>query len=240
MPRYPRSWTLQPGSSFHKTWKAHNSEWNLKTSLEKQSYLHFLKQEHEKNEAAKNVLHALCLMSNHSHEVYTLDDLESFSNFMRQHHGRYGMFFNRLHKRRGKVALDRPHTNAIENQHHHMMVTFYIHANPIRAGICKDAKDYVWSTHMLYAYGKKSSWMKGLIIHFPQWYLDLGSTWRQRRAKYRKCFDQYLLDFGLRKQKFSCYGVGSYHWVRDRKKNIREMWMKKISNVADPPSVSFS
>ncbi|MCB0309302.1 MAG: transposase [Bdellovibrionales bacterium] len=217
-------------------WRGHNREWNLNTPDEKRAYLNFLGEGQMRICKQFNSLHALCLMSNHVHELYTLDDLATFSNFMRQHHGRYGLFFNRKHQRQGKVAQDRPKTCAIENDYHDMIVTFYIHANPLRAKICGDAKDYLWSSHALYAFGKKASWMKGIRIQFPKWYLQLGKTWKERQANYRKAFDAYLKEHGLRKKELSALGVGSYSWILRRKQMLRTLWkQKRLAKVLGPP-----
>lgn len=235
MPRLPRSWTLHKGLAFHKTWRGHNKEWNLTSHDEKNTYLNYLYDEHRKS-GSLNPLHALCLMSNHSHEVYSLIDLTSFSHFMRQHHSRYGLFFNRKHHRSGKVAQDRPRTSSIENDYHEMIVTFYIHANPVRAGICKDAKDYVWSTHMFYAFGKKPKWMKHVKISLPEWYLSLGRTSKERQQKYRRYFDAYLREYGLIKRVFSIYGIGSYTWCAQNKAFVQQL--KRLAankNALGPP-----
>lgn len=217
MPRIPRGWIIQEEAPFHKIWRGHNKEWNLGSDVEKTKYLSLLTEEKAKD---VNPLHALCLMSNHTHEVYTLKNLSSFSNFMRRHHSRYGMYFNRKHKRCGKVAQDRPLTSQIQDEEYEMRVVLYIHANPVRAGICNDAKDYVWSTHTLYAYGKKPKWMKGMPFVFPDWYMALGETMQQRQKVYRQIFDRYLMEYGLRKVPTSVYGTGTYLWEAKRKKEI--------------------
>ncbi|MCB0309551.1 MAG: transposase [Bdellovibrionales bacterium] len=236
MPRYPRSWTLEKDLAFHKVWRGHNREWNLGSVDEKQKYLNLLGEEQQRICEKSNPLHAICIMSNHAHELYTLEHLTTFSNFMRQHHGRYGRFFNNKHKRQGKVAQDRPKTSAIENDYHEMMVTFYIHANPIRAKICKNASNYSWSTHMLYAFGKRAKWMKDIRIQFPNWYLNLGNTWKERQIKYRKAFDSYLKEYGLQKKHFCVFGIGSYQWLFDRKKNFRSIWKdRQTIKITSPP-----
>ncbi|MCB0326692.1 MAG: transposase [Bdellovibrionales bacterium] len=234
MARYPRSWTLDQGLSFHKTWRGHNREWNLKTNEEKRMYTTLLTEEHKKRCQSSNPLHAICIMSNHSHEIYTLENLHSFSEFMRQHHGRYGMYFNRKHARTGKVAQERPKTTSIQNDHHEMMAVLYIHANPIRAGICKDAKDYIWSTHKLYAFGIKPRWMKSIDIAFPHWYLNLGNSWKERQKVYRKIFNSYLKKFGLLKLTFSSHGFGEYTWVISRQTMLKEK-RKFLHSTAPPP-----
>lgn len=174
-----------------------------------------------------NPLHALCLMSNHTHEIYTITDLNEFSGFMRRHHSRYGQYFNYKEKRKGKVAQDRPLTSQIENDEYHMMATFYIHANPVRANICRDAKDFIWSTHRLYAFGKKTKWMKTLNIVFPDWYLNLGETMEERQRVYRQLFEQYLIEYGLKKKPISVFGTGSLIWIDRRRKNILSQFKEK-------------
>jgi len=235
MPRYPRAWILEDERAFHKVWRGHNKEWNLSTPTDKLTYLRFLGEEHVK-QGCHNPLHALALMSNHAHEIYSLENLKVFSNFMRQHHGRYGAFFNRSRHRKGKVAQDRPFTCSMEDDHDEMIVTFYIHANPLRANIVKDAKDYLWSTHNLYAFGKKSSWMKGMKVTFPPWYMALGATPKLRQRRYRQLFDAYLKKYGLRKQDFSVYGVGSLPWCLARKIEIRAQWREsQAAKSLGPP-----
>ena len=133
MPRIPRELIVYPDASVHKIWRGHNKEWNLNTRNEKLRYLKFMMDEHKENNP--NPMQALCLMSNHTHEIVYIDDVKTFSNQMRRHHSRYGAYFNKLHTRRGKVAQDRPKTCLIGSHEDAMKVTFYVHANPLRARI---------------------------------------------------------------------------------------------------------
>jgi REP element-mobilizing transposase RayT len=229
MPRLPRDLLLDCGLSFHKVWRGHNREWNLSEPDEKRVYLHMLNEEFSKQ---KNPLHVVCLMSNHSHEIYSLENLREFSCFMRRHHGRYGQFFNKRHHRCGKVAQDRPKTIAIENDSHEMTTTFYVHANPLRAKIVRDAKDYRWSTHRLYAFGKRAPWMRQ--VRFPAWYMNLAKTREERQKKYRQLFDAYLRQFGLIKQTFSIYGIGDLRWRSARRAPILE-FLRQKAKAASPP-----
>lgn len=222
MPRVPRKYLLVPGLSLHKTWRGHNKEYNLQTPVEKKTYIRYLNEEITKQSSALN---ALCLMSNHSHEVYTLgpkpDSTRQLGDFFRRHHSRYGIYFNKKHDRCGKVAQDRPFTCSVEPEDAtEMELTFYIHANPIRAGICNDAKDFVFSTHKLYAFGKKEPWMKHIV--FPTWYIRLGKTMKDRQRVYRRLFDAYLRKKGLIKVAHSIYGWGSLLWLYKRKLHIRD------------------
>ena len=234
MPRFPRRWIAIEGLAHHKIWRGHNKEYNVASFYEKFLYLTLL----AKTQESQNPLHAFCLMSNHVHEVYQVDDLNSFSNFMRRHHGQYGQTFNRLKRRSGKVAQDRPKTIPIENHEHEMRVTFYIHANPIRAGMVKDAGQHVYSTHKLYSYGSKPSWLRKIArlrISFPAWYLALGRTMRERQRRYRQLFEQYLRESGLRRQEHSVYGAGSLLWVSRRREQVLGSWLRHVRAVCQSP-----
>jgi len=201
MARLPRSFTVLPNSSVHKTWRGHNREPNLGTPGQKAKYLDFLNDDMEsKKYDVGCAIHALCIMINHAHELFRVTKPPEFSKHMRRHHSRYGMYFNKINGRCGKVAQDRPKTTLIADDDHEMKAVFYIHANPIRANIVKDARNYVWSTHKLYAFGKKEPWMRN--VTFPDWYLRLGRNWKLRQKRYRQLFAAYLKEFGRFKQSF--------------------------------------
>lgn len=178
-------------------------------------------------------LTAVCLMDNHSHEIPTIDDPKSYSNHMRRVHSRYGQFFNKLHNRSGKVAEDRPTTCLIEDNNYEMNAVFYTHANPLRAKIVKDAKDYHFSTHMLYAYGKRKPWMRN--IKLPKWYLALGRTMALRQRKYRSLFAYYLKNQESRSLNFKKkLFFGSYLWM-ENKQDLIQTYRKEHS----PPHINY-
>ena len=156
---------------------------------------------------------------------------ELYSNHMRRHHSRYGRYLNDSKNRCGKVAQDRPHTTLIGDDYHHMMCTFYIHANTHRARF-PDAERYEYSTHKLYAYGKRSAWMKN--IRLPKWYQRLGRNSAQRQAKYRKLFAKYLRDYGLTKRNFlKARFYGPHQWTTHLEKAVAS-W--RNSRVRAAPS----
>ena len=221
MPRIPRELIVYSDASVHKIWRGHNKEWNLNTRNEKLRYLKFMMDEHKENNP--NPMQALCLMSNHTHEIVYIDDVKTFSNQMRRHHSRYGAYFNKLHTRRGKVAQDRPKTCLIGSHEDAMKVTFYVHANPLRARITKNASNYPWSTHKLYAFGEKPNWLKHFV--WPDWYMALGKNWLQRQKMYRKLFDAYLREFGLIKQpNFYQNFIGPTLWKLPLQQKILEWY----------------
>ena len=229
MPHIPRNLIIEEGFQTHKIWRSHNKEWNLGTFDEKIAYLNYLNKLLPKQ---SNELNCYALMSNHSHEAYDIQSLRQFSDLMRNHHSRYGMYFNKKHERHGKVAYQRPKTCLIESDEYSMKATFYIHANPVRAGITKNAANYKWSTHKLYAFGKRDNFTK--FVRFPHWYMALGKTREQRQRTYRKLFDAYLREHGIIQQEFLNKNFyGSFLWIKGLSERVKE-WTK--SNTKDPPN----
>jgi len=230
MPRVPRNLILEEGLQAHKMWRGHNKERNLESSAEKLTYLKYLNRYLKKQ---TNELNAYTLMSNHSHEQYDIKNIREFSNLMRDHHSRYGRFFNIKHKRDGKVAYERPKTCLIGDDDYSIRATLYIHANPLRAGMVKNALNYRWSTHKLYALGKREKFTE--FIKFPNWYIALGKTWSDRQRKYRKLFDAYLRETGLIKQDFLKHNFyGSYTWTENLSERVKS-WVKSGSKSNSPP-----
>ena len=231
MPRVPRKLSLLPNHAVHKVWRGHNREWNLGTDGQKALYLQFMNDDLESTKYKNaSTLNALTLMSNHTHEVVRVEEPKLFSNHMRRHHSRYGSHFNRANNRCGKVAQDRPHTTLLEEEHSEMEVVLYVHANPIRAKIVKDLRNYRWSTHKLYAFGKKEAWMRN--VKLPKWYLKLGKTPSQRQKSYRRLFATYLKEKGCVKQSFLRKRFfGTIPWVDSHEVLVKE-WRKAHA----PPS----
>jgi len=224
MARTPRSFTVQPGHSVHKVWRGHNRERNLGTDRQKQTYLDYLNADLENDKYRQgSTLQALTLMDNHTHEMNHIFIAKLFSDHMRRHHSRYGSYFNRENGRSGKVAEDRPHTTLIESWHQEMETVFYIHANPIRANM-QDAQRYYWSTHRLYAFGKREPRMRNVVL--PKWYLDLGRNPEARQQAYRRLFARYLEIHGQFKQNFLKKNfIGSVTWCDQQLKLVRA-WRK--------------
>ena len=193
MARVPRRHIIYEGCTVHKVWRGHNKEYNLEQPEWKKRYLSILNHEIEKSDSE---IQALTLMDNHTHELPRVGSTKGFSEWMRRHHAKYGMYFNRTNGRSGKVAEDRPKTVLAENDDAVLELILYIHANPFKSRMDRRrAENYQWSTHRLYAYGKRLPWMKN--IKFAPSYMALGRTMKERQRAYRKMFAGYLADRGV-------------------------------------------
>lgn len=214
--RIPRSIQLHQEFGFvHKYWRCHNREFLLEDSDVKNTYMNCTKYALLHKSTDQNVnLHSYCLMDNHTHMQMSYNGSSGWlSSFMRISHAKFGLSFNRTHKRSGKVANERPKTPLIENTEHLIRVHFYIEANPVRANKIplEKLRFYKYSSYRFYAYGIKDQWTELLTI--PEWYLGLGQTAAERQRKYRKLFLEYLQEsLSKKSQEMLQLFIGSPLW----------------------------
>ena len=185
MPRIAREILLNETKIIHKTIHSHNKDMNFEHPKDKEQYLNLLFQKKTSNHSQ---IHAYCIMGNHVHELYTVNDQKRFSDFMRDHLSLYAQFFNKKYARRGRVTNERPKTRLVENDTHKINAVFYIHANAL--DIVQNVDDFEHSSHHLYAYGVVNSYTKNIAL--PEWYMNLGINSDLRAQIYRDMFDEYL------------------------------------------------
>jgi len=186
----------EPNALVHQYWKCHNQEMLLKHYENKALYsLYTQCALRHKSVKRKVQIHAFCYMDNHVHLLCSYQNgVKHLSNFMRYANGCFGLALNQKLKRKGKVAIERPHTPMVQdNGKHDMNVHMYIEANPIRAEIVKtpmELKKIKTSSYAFYAYGEINEFTKNLTP--PTWYIKLGRSPKARQRKYRRLFVQYL------------------------------------------------
>lgn len=228
--RIPRSILLFENSGLvHKIWRCHNRSFLLADPSAKDLYLKCTRiaLRHETVRGGVK-LFGFCIMNNHSHMLLEYEESsKNLSQFMRLSHSRFGYTYNRINNKTGKVANERPKTPLIENSEHSMRVHFYIEANPIRAGFRKldNLHLYKYSSYGFYAYGKKSEWTD--LLNIPEWYINLGRTWKERQFAYRKLFREYL---GLQTNPIEFFRdfIGALCWKTLKKDQIKKLLEKRI------------
>lgn len=106
-------------------------------------------------------IYAYCLMDNHVH-LLLKEGNEGIAQVMKRINVSYAYYFNNKYKRIGHLFQDRFKSEAIENDGYLLEAVRYIHNNPVKAGIVKQASDYQWSSFNLYIKGDS----KGVINRF--------------------------------------------------------------------------
>jgi REP element-mobilizing transposase RayT len=228
-------------------WRAHNREFILQDHREKLRYLRALRDDYMKNcNPDQFVFNGYTMMSNHAHLNGSVGENHiPFSDHMRRAHSRFGLAFNKRHKRLGKVAHDRPKVKASQDEAYAIEVMLYDLFNPVRAKLIPTPTHVKWrqfSTARYLAFGEKNEFT--CMITLPDWYLRLGKTATRRQRKFRQMLDQYAVEKGLRRDPKRVRGnfVGGDLWVQAMRRQvgewIRERKKKNANSGTDPPDSS--
>ncbi|MCA9291708.1 MAG: transposase [Phycisphaerales bacterium] len=88
---------------------------------------------------------AFCLMTNHVHLVVIPDDPAALGRAIGRTHLAFSRYFNVKYGRSGHVWQNRYFSCPLDADHHVAAVR-YVERNPVRAGLCREAWDYRWSS----------------------------------------------------------------------------------------------
>lgn len=164
-------------------------------------------------------------MSNHPHFTGEVDPeapgIVGLSRLFQVANSRFGRWYNRLHRRSGKVAEERFKTLRIQDDRRLQTVMFYGDANPVRAGIVRHPRDYRWSSYRHYAFGERSPHSE--LLTEPGWYVALGRTAALRQRAYRRLIDAYLRNDGLMRDRAMTRGsfIGLSTYVAEKTAELR-------------------
>lgn len=119
--------------------------------IKDKDYRFFLKRLKEKAKKFKFSIIAYCLMPNHFHLILKQNDSVAPSKLMSSIITSYSMVFNLRNKTVGHLFQDRYKQKIIRNEQYLLNLIAYIHLNPVKDGLCRIPKDYIWSSHNEYA-----------------------------------------------------------------------------------------
>lgn len=143
----PRKARLSPSASFfHVMARGIEGQDIFATDGDRLRFLSFLAKGLKRTGFA---CYAWALMKNHYHLVLRSSE-QHLSNLMRPLNSAYAQSFSRAHKRRGYLFQDRFKSIVTQDQGYVEELIRYVHANPLRAGICKSPKElerYPWTGH---------------------------------------------------------------------------------------------
>jgi REP element-mobilizing transposase RayT len=126
---------------------------------EPQDYLQFLELLEKTAEKFHVEIHAYVLMENHYHLLIKTRQ-GNLSRAIQWLGVSYTGWFNRRHKRSGHLFQGRFKSFLIEDDRYFTAMCYYIHGNPVRAGIVKEVTAYKWSSAGAYAdKGAGSPWL---------------------------------------------------------------------------------
>jgi REP element-mobilizing transposase RayT len=121
---------------------------------------------------------AWCLLSNHFHLAVRTSAVP-LSRTMRTLQGSYARAFNRRWQRSGPLWQSRYQTRLVDSQRYIERLIFYIHLNPVRAGLVEDPAEYVFCGHRELM-GKVSD----PLVDVDDALLSFGTTAKRARRSY--------------------------------------------------------
>jgi putative transposase len=114
---------------------------------------------------------AYCLMPNHVHLVMVPSDTDGLRGAISEAHRRYTRKINLREGWRGHLWQERFHSFVMD-EHHLLAAVRYIETNPVRAGLCRRAEDWPWSSARAHLNGSDDN----LVRVAPM--LGLVDDWR--------------------------------------------------------------
>ncbi len=119
---------------------------------DEEDYERFLEIIKECKAVSEFKLMAYCLMGNHLH-LLIKEEKEQLDQIFKRIGARYVFWFNFKYTRVGHLFQDRFKSEPIDDDRYFLTVLRYIHRNPVKAGLCKDASEYRWSSYNDYIQG---------------------------------------------------------------------------------------
>ena len=109
----------------------------------------------EKTKSKKNVhIFAFCIMDNHAHLLLSAENITLIAEYMKIVNTEYARYYNSENNRIGYVFRDRFRSEVIRNEKYLVNCLAYIHHNPVKAGIVKNAEEYDYSSYTNYLSGR--------------------------------------------------------------------------------------
>ena len=132
-------------------------------------------------------IYAYVLMDNHYHLLFRTNRA-NLCRSMQWFGATYTKRFNLRHNRSGHLFQGRFKNMLVQNEAYLLQLSYYIHRNPLRAGMVRRLADYKWSSYRVYAYGKnKQNWLntKSILSQFIN-VQDANLAYREAVQKYAK------------------------------------------------------
>lgn len=141
-------------------------------------------------------VHAFCLMTNHVHLViqvgrYPLAKIIQNLSF------RYTRFINQRKERMGHLFQGRYKAFLVDADSYLLELVRYIHNNPVRAKMAKDADVYPWTSHRAYSGVEELPWLT------TEWVLG---QFGKRLASARKSYREFIAKGGTEGHRSDFYG----------------------------------
>ena len=199
-----RQWRIEfEGAYYHILSRGNERRDIFADDCDRISFLEILGQMSERFEIE---VYAYVLMNNHYHLLLKTNK-PNISQGMQWFGTTYTRRYNIKHKRNGHLFQGRFKNFLVQNDKYLMLLSCYIHRNPLRAGIVRWLVDYRWSSYPVYAYNKKPpEWLRTapILSHFDA--KDKNKAYREMTQRYsreeKRIWEDFRHGLFLGSQKF--------------------------------------
>ena len=153
MPRRPR--LHYPGAFYHVTLRGNHRQPIFRRPADRHLLNDIVAEQLERFGAR---VHAYCWMTNHVHLLVQVADAP-LGRLMQRIGARYARWFQSLLPTTGHLFERRYHALLVDADAYLLQLIRYIHLNPVRAELAKDAAGYRWSSHCNYLGQRHESWV---------------------------------------------------------------------------------
>jgi REP element-mobilizing transposase RayT len=177
-----RPWRIKyEGAFYHILSRGNNQQDIFFVDADRRSFLKCLGQMSQRFDVD---IFAYVLMDNHYH-LLLRTNRANLSKCMQWLGTTYTTRFNLRHARNGHLFQGRYKSIIVENDSYLKQLSYYIHRNPLRAGIVKRLIDYHWSSYAAYAYSRS----------YPDW-LDTDLILSQiNAADKHRCYKEKVQQY---------------------------------------------
>lgn len=145
MPRTPRF--IEPNGFYHIISRSSNDMWIIRDN---DDFTYFLELIHTAKQKYPIFIFHYVVMNTHFHLVVQTPNHETLSKNIAYLKWHYTLWMRKKHNWKGPLWRERYTSLPIENETYLYMCGTYIEFNPIRAGICRDPADYLYSSYRKY------------------------------------------------------------------------------------------
>lgn len=168
MPRSAR--ILPPSAMLHLIGRGNN---NVRTFRRYDDFANFLFTLIRYSHDSGIFIHHYILMHTHFHLLAWVEDTKKLAGIIKSACIAYHSYFTKRYEYKGHLWHGRFKSIIIKDDSQWLQCARYIELNSVYAGICKDPKDFRWSSYHYYARGKKDELLRpifypmGEIRHNP-------------------------------------------------------------------------
>ena len=179
MARIPR--IVIPQIPHHITQRGNRRQQTFFSIADYQAYLEFLATACKVYDVE---IWAYCLMPNHVHLIAVPGTEKSLQLAMGDCHQRYSKLINYRFGWNGYLWQGRFKSFPMDEKHLYYAAR-YVELNPVRAGICKQAEDYLWSSALAHLNIREDKYVsvQPLLSRFPDWRYYLNEETDPRWTK---------------------------------------------------------